>query len=82
MQWEYLGKQNIREGADGEKGFLYHILIWRTPVPGGWLIMSLNSRSNDPQPNTGFYPDPAHIWKGNAPPEADFLLRPANGTET
>lgn len=54
--------------------------MWRAPVPGGWLLMTVNSKSNDPQPMVSFYPDPEHRWIGNAPPEANYLLRPASGS--
>lgn len=80
MQWEFLGKQELRDSATPGKGYTYQAAMWRTPVPGGWLLMTVNSKSNDPQPLVSFYPDPAHVWPGNPPPEADYLLRPASGS--
>ncbi len=79
MQWEFLGVQELRESSVPGKGYVYAPSMWRTPVPGGWLVMTLNSKSNDPQPMLSFYPDANHVWKGNAPPEASYLLRPASG---
>lgn len=82
MRWEFLGKQELPEGKPGERGYVYLVSMWRTPVPGGWLLMSLNSKSNGPQPVMSFYPDADHLWQGNTPPEADYLLRPASGSAT
>lgn len=81
MKWEYLGVQELREGSGG-KGYVYAVGMWRTPVPGGWLLMSVNTRSRDPQPNQSFYPDPDHLWTGQTPEEADYLLRASSHTET
>ncbi len=80
MQWEFLGKQELQESNNSGKGYTYVASMWRTPVPGGWLLMTLNSKSNDPQPLLSFYPDADHLWQGNAPPEANYLLRPARGS--
>ena len=77
MKWEYIGKQELREGNIPGKSYVYTTSMWRTPVPGGWIMMALNSKSNDPQPHTSFYPDPGHVWKGNTTDGADYLLRPA-----
>jgi hypothetical protein len=79
LQWEFLGKQEMQETEKPGKGYVYAMSMWRTPVPGGWLLMTLNSRSNDPQPIVSFYPDEDHVWKGAAPPESSYLLRPAGG---
>src|SRR5258708_4321519 len=81
MKWEFLDRQELREGRDPAKGHVYVASMWRTPVPGGWLVMTINSRSNDPQPVTNFYPDPEHAWQPVAPAEAAYLLRPAEGNE-
>jgi hypothetical protein len=48
-------------------------------VPGGWLLMSINSKSSDPQPAVSFYPDPGHEWNVGDDPRAATLLRPAEG---
>jgi hypothetical protein len=77
MRWEFVGKQELWESGVPGKGYAYSALMWRTPVPGGWLLMTLNGKSNDPQPVTGFYPDAEHRWNITASPEADYLLRPA-----
>ena len=80
MKWEFLGVQELREGTAG-KGYVYTVAMWRLAVPGGWLLISVNTRSSDPQPIQSFYPDPDHVWPGKTPAEADFLLRPA-GADT
>jgi len=74
MKWEFLGVQELQEGFGG-RGHIYAVGMWRTLVPGGWLVMSINKRSNDPQPVQSFYPDPDHSWTGKTPIEADYLLR-------
>jgi hypothetical protein len=76
MKWEFLGVQSPQEGYGG-KGHIYSIAMWRTPVPGGWLLLSLNTRTNNPQPVQSFYPDPNHLWTGQTPAEANYLLRGA-----
>lgn len=76
MQWEFLGRQDLFDGSD-RRGYTYAASMWRTAVPGGWLVMTLNSRSSDPQPILTFYPDGEHRWNGVTPPEAEYLLRPA-----
>lgn len=80
MKWEFLGVQELREES-ARKGHVYTISMWRTPVPGGWLVMSANTRSLDPQPIQSFYPDPDHLWTGKTPEEADYLLRASSNTE-
>ncbi len=76
MKWEFLGIQQMRAGFAGN-GHVYAMEMWRTPVPGGWLLMSVNSRSRDPQPMQSFYPDPDHLWTGKTPEESNYLLRAA-----
>ncbi len=82
MQWEFLGKQELREGTGAGRAHVYLCSLWRTPVPGGWLLMSINSRSSDPQPMQSFYPDPDHLWTGKTPLEASYLLRAADSIPT
>ena len=77
MKWEFLGTQELRESHLSNKGHVYMVSLWRTPVPGGWLVMTINNRSSDPQPTHSFYPDAEHLWPGNPPLEATYLLRPA-----
>jgi len=78
MRWEFLDVQELREASQPGKGHLYKLAMWRTPVPGGWLLVALNTKSNDPQPIQSFYPDPEHVWTGRTPPEAGYLLRGAS----
>lgn len=80
MQWEFLGSQELVESPDGKKGYIYKISLWRTPVPGGWLLMTVNARSNDPQPTVSFYPDGDHEWNGQQDAQAQYLLRAAGPT--
>ena len=77
MKWEFLGTQSLLEAEPGKKGYTYRCSMWRTPVPGGWLIMTLNAKSNTPEPMQSFYPDPDHVWTGKQPVEANYLLRAA-----
>jgi hypothetical protein len=79
MQWQFLGKQELHEGRGG-KGHVYLTSMWRSHVPGGWLLMTVNARSSDPNPIVSFYPDPDHVWTGETPHGADHLLRPAGGS--
>jgi len=79
MQWQFLGKQELHEDSGGGKGHTYVALMWRSPVPGGWLLMTVNARSSDPQPLVSFYADADHVWTGAAPHGADHLLRPTTG---
>lgn len=79
LKWEFLGKQQLWEGETPGKGYAYAPLVWRTPVPNGWLLMVVNSKSNDPQPTLSFYPDPDHQWNIATDPQAATLLRAASG---
>lgn len=36
--------------------------VWRTKVPGGWLITIYSPNG----PGLTFMPDPQHIWDGNS----------------
>jgi hypothetical protein len=82
MNWEHIGKQELRSKSKmvWSGGYMYLAEMWRTPVPGGWLIMSLNSRSNSPDPVISFYPDEDHIWQPNEPQEEAYLLRASSHT--
>ncbi len=76
MEWEAIGKQELKTpGRRGFGSYTYQVQMWRSPVPGGWLIMALNSRSNSPDPVTSFYPDPEHHWQITQDPVANYLLR-------
>ncbi len=79
MTWEYVGQQELQSR---EMRHTYILEMWRTKVPGGWLVISLNSRSTSPDPTTVFYPDPLHEWHPEAPPEAAYLLRAASSVST
>ena len=78
MEWEDLGYQNLVHAG---KGGLFggsakmSIPMWRTPVPGGWLIMTLIQGTATHTTTTSFYPDPEHIWDPHSKYEASYLLR-------
>ena len=77
MQWEHIGCQELKTPG---RGYVYLAEMWRTPVPGGWLLMSLNSKSNSPDPEISIYKDVTHLLKPNVPPEASYLLRAVDET--
>lgn len=78
LKWEFLGNQELWEGDGKGKGYAYQLRLWRTPVPGGWLLMAVNGKSSSPDPVMSFYPDPRHAWTGRSDPQAEILLRPAS----
>ena len=43
-----------------------HGTMYRTPVPGGWLVAVFWLTGNVGGPSMGFYPDPDHEWDGNS----------------
>ncbi|MDE2126159.1 MAG: hypothetical protein KGJ62_06180 [Armatimonadetes bacterium] len=78
MKWQFLGPQDLVE-TGLPRAHTYRLNVWRSPVPGGWLVAALNSRSTAPQPVISFYPDPDHLWTGAHDASSDMLLRPAAG---
>lgn len=38
------------------------IVVYRTKVPGGWLILVKEHE----EAGITFYPDPDHVWDGNS----------------
>jgi|SRR5579871_6106680 len=80
MKWEQVGRQELWETGVPGKGYAYQVWLWRSPVPGGWLLMAVNAKSNGPDPVVSFYPDPEHRWNPTQDPQADYLLRPAQGS--
>ena len=82
MTWEFIGKQELGGWmTPKKKGYTYPVGMWRTPVPGGWLLMTMKAMGMDPQPTTSFYPDPDHIWQPNESQDAARLLRPVSSDE-
>ncbi len=67
IKWEFLGKQELEEWKESA------LRIWRTSVPGGWLMLTYFGCTG----TQSFYPDPDHIWTGSTTDGADYLLRPA-----
>lgn len=75
MKWEYIGSQDLphRKG----KPLFLHPEIWRSRVPGGWMILTITA--GDVKAHS-FYPDPDHIWEideEKMDKAASTLLRPA-----
>ena len=54
LYWEDLGYSNYN----------YSDAMYRSKVPGGWLIMVRGSTA----PGLTFLPDPNHKWDGNSLP--------------
>ena len=77
MEWEYLGEQKLQMGSHKWAGH-YTALMWRTSVPGGWLIITTIGGMPPATSTQSFYPDPDHVWTGGVPQESDYLLRPAS----
>jgi hypothetical protein len=65
IDWEYLGEQPLPPGTVAP----WKVQTWRSPVPGGWLVLVINYT---PDKSTGvtFYPDAAHGWNGHSLPMA------------
>jgi|GEM_PF-3466803 len=84
MEWENIGTQQLpKRGRFMSAGHVYQVEMWRSPVPGGWMVMALNLRSNSPDPVLSFYPDPNHTWDPLGPRrEATYLLRAAEDNHT
>ena len=80
MEWEFLGKQDLRIPRKRWGEDHYSSFLWRAMVPGGWLLLAQGVNSIAPQPIVSFYPDPDHLWEPNTPAESNYLLRPATGT--
>jgi hypothetical protein len=38
--------------------------LWRTKVPGGWLVRIMVGEAD----SAFFYPDPEHVWDGSSLP--------------
>lgn len=66
IEWEYLGRQGLPPGALFPK----QVEMWRTPVPGGWLVLTVETQQSDSL-STTFYPDPEHEWDGSSLPREE-----------
>ncbi|NEO23205.1 MULTISPECIES: hypothetical protein [unclassified Moorena] len=56
LVWEKLNCKNQPIGGLG---------VWRTKVPGGWLVAIRST--NGSGSGVTFYPDPTHQWDGGNP---------------
>jgi hypothetical protein len=45
----------------------YGTEIYRSPVPGGWLILSAKKGVSTSISGPNFYPDPDHTWENASP---------------
>lgn len=61
IEWEYLGDQALPPGKIAPQ----HVETWRTPVPGGWLVLVIQKSGQISGLSTTFYPDPQHEWDGS-----------------
>jgi hypothetical protein len=43
-----------------------HGTLYRSSVPGGWLVCFFWSTSQAGGPSLVFYPDPQHLWDGGS----------------
>ena len=76
MEWEDLGYQKATSTKFMGKEIPVGVEMYRTPVPGGWLILIISSSSS-----VSFYPDPEHKWDPHGKYEASYLLRAAEVEE-
>ena len=71
MNWEYLGEQKLPHPGGGFLGDAhYPVHLWRSKVPGGWLLMTkydaVKYDAGGTSTTLTFYPDPEHAWKGGS----------------
>lgn len=60
MHWQKLNVAEPRhEFASGT--------LYRSKVPGGWLIAIFWQMGHPGGPSMCFYPDPEHLWDGSSP---------------
>jgi hypothetical protein len=59
LKWE---KLNVAE----PKHEFIHGALYRSPVPGGWLMCCFWTMSGAGGPSISFYPDPEHVWDGSS----------------
>ncbi len=69
LTWEYIGEQKLPHPGGGFLGDAdYTVLIWRSKVPGGWLVMSkydsVKYDAGGTSTSITFYPDAEHLWDG------------------
>lgn len=69
MKWEKIQSCEPRhEFANGA--------FYRSPVPGGWLLMIFWQMGHPGGPAMCFYPDPTHSWDGNSLTSAELMREP------
>jgi hypothetical protein len=64
MQWEKIEDALIPYGSGIFKGET-RVLLNRTKVPGGWLVLAVTQDGPDRPTAITFYPDPSHSWDVN-----------------
>jgi hypothetical protein len=76
--WQPLGLQEmVFPGTGGifGGGFTLRTYLWRSAVPGGWIVVFADETGVAGAVKASFfYPDPNHEWKGDDS-MADTLLR-------
>ena len=65
LEWERL-KSKGKAAADDPAGHAPGGHIYRSKVPGGWLLAMYDTRSTSDFGSVAFYPDPSHDWDGNS----------------
>jgi len=53
--------------GDPKHDFVYGS-VYRSPVPGGWIICVFWNTSHVGGPSVTFYPEPEHKWDGSSLP--------------
>lgn len=58
LVWETIENQT-KDGANP-------VQLYRAKVPGGWLVLFKRNPGDNVVLSSLFYPDPNHIWDGDA----------------
>jgi hypothetical protein len=74
LDWEFIGRMPLPPGN------MKNIDMWRTPVAGGWIIMTLRAVRDIESIATMFYPDPTHSWEVVVPSTTGHLAPPPPGS--
>ena len=57
LEWEYIGKSPLPPGN------MKNVDMWRSKMPGGWLIMTLRVVRDIESVSTIFFADPNYEWE-------------------
>ena len=61
MQWERIDTAEVTLGSGFFKSSV-DVVLSRTPVPGGWLVLAVTPNAQGATSAITFYPDPSHSW--------------------